>query len=101
MSMLQRTVLQVISKYHQIPDKLSYLAQGQKTGALFAYKFSNTGLTMGTEVVLLYYTFIRLTAVFCDKIRGPFVESRAKALSLTETALLSHHERCPFHWQTI
>lgn len=52
--------------------------------------------TIGARVGQPQHTFIKLTAVFSDKIRGSFVETTAKASSVTEMTLLSHHERCPF-----
>lgn len=54
--------------------------------------------TIGAGAGQLQHTFIKLTAVFGDKIRGSFVETTAKALSVTEMTLLSHHERCLFQW---
>lgn len=67
---------------------------------IFAYQFSTDGFTIGGTAGQPQHTFIKLTAVFSDKIRGSFVDSTAKALSVTEMTLLSHHERCLFQWKS-
>lgn len=56
--------------------------------------------TIGARVGQPQHTFIKLTAVLGDKIRGSFVETTGKALSVTEMTFLSHHERCPFQWKS-
>lgn len=54
--------------------------------------------TIGLGAGQLQHTFIKLTAVFSDKMRGSSVETTAKALSVAEMTLLSDHERWLFQW---